>query len=58
MGKILGYPFWDAVILTAVDDEQKRVYEEQLEQKISRKELPLSVPFYVIADPKGPKLGK
>ena len=58
MKELLGYNYWDSVIITAVNDEQKRVYEKQLEQKFARKELPLGVPFDVIADPEGPKLGK
>ncbi|KAK3576413.1 hypothetical protein CHS0354_026750 [Potamilus streckersoni] len=50
-------PFWDVVVITAADEDQKDVYVKQIEQKLSRKELPLGVPYFVISDPPGPKLG-
>ena len=53
----LGAPFWDVIVLTTADEEQKTVFEEQVRQKLERKELPLGVPIHVIADPPGPKLG-
>ena len=33
------------------------MFEEQVRQKLERKELPLGVPIHVVADPSGPKLG-
>lgn len=50
-------PFWDVVVLTAVDSKQKSVYEKQLEEKFGRNELPLGIPFHIVADPEGPKIG-
>ncbi|KAL3878325.1 hypothetical protein ACJMK2_030688 [Sinanodonta woodiana] len=50
-------PFWDVVVITAADEDQKDVYVKQIEQKLCRKELPLGVPYFVISDPQGPKLG-
>ena len=53
----LGSPFWDVVVLTTADEDQKAVFEEQVKQKLERKELPLGVPIHVVADPPGPKIG-
>ena len=50
-------PFWDVIVLTTADHDQKSVFEEQVRQKLQRKELPLGIPIYVVADPPGPKLG-
>ena len=33
------------------------MFEEQVRQKLERKELPLGVPIHIVADPPGPKLG-
>ena len=52
-----GAPFWDTIVLTTADEDQKLVFEEQVRQKLEQKELPLGVPIHVIADPPGPKLG-
>lgn len=49
--------FWDIVVLTAVDEVQKRSYEIQLKIKLDRKELPLSAKYIVVSDPPGPKIG-
>ncbi|XP_060788667.1 fucose-1-phosphate guanylyltransferase [Neoarius graeffei] len=48
--------FWDLVVITAVDEDQRCWYEVQLQEKIRRRELPLSV-YHVIADPPGYKIG-
>lgn len=32
--------FWDIVVVTARDEEQRRSYEEQIELKKSRAEIP------------------
>ena len=32
--------FWNIVVITACDDEQKSIYEQQLELKKARNELP------------------
>ncbi|KAF7695743.1 fucose-1-phosphate guanylyltransferase [Silurus meridionalis] len=48
--------FWDLVVITAVDEDQRRWYEVQLQEKILRRELPLTV-YRVVADPPGYKIG-
>lgn len=48
--------FWDLVVITAVDEDQRCWYEVQLQEKIRRRELPLSV-YHVFADPPGYKIG-
>ena len=56
-GKQCSIPFWDVVVITAIDNAQKQAYEQQISDKIERKELPLGVQFIVISDPIGPKIG-
>eukprot|EP00731_Ephydatia_muelleri_P031181 Em0022g695a len=48
--------FWSIVVITACDDEQKSIYEQQLELKKSRNELP-QVRYLVYSDPCGAKIG-
>ncbi|XP_077784713.1 fucose-1-phosphate guanylyltransferase isoform X1 [Podarcis muralis] len=49
--------FWDIVVITAVDKKQEIAYQQQLSQKLKRKELPLGVQYHVFVDPPGPKIG-
>lgn len=49
--------FWDLVVVTAVDDQQKDVYELQIREKVERKELPLGINYHVFSDPPGSKIG-
>uniref|UniRef100_A0A8B9Q2D2 Fucose-1-phosphate guanylyltransferase n=1 Tax=Apteryx owenii TaxID=8824 RepID=A0A8B9Q2D2_APTOW len=49
--------FWDVVALTAADAQQGSAYEQQLAEKLRRKELPLGVRYHVFVDPPGPKIG-
>ncbi|KAJ8418608.1 hypothetical protein AAFF_G00001070 [Aldrovandia affinis] len=49
--------FWDLVVVTAADEDQKDAYEFQISEKLRRKELPLGIPYHVFADPPGPKIG-
>lgn len=49
--------FWDLVVITAVDEEQRCSYEVQLKEKIHRGDLPPSV-YHVFADPPGEKIGE
>ncbi|XP_034560071.1 fucose-1-phosphate guanylyltransferase [Notolabrus celidotus] len=49
--------FWDAVVLTAVDESQREAYELQISEKVHRKELPLGIHFKVFSDPPGSKIG-
>ncbi len=39
--------FWDIVVLTAGNEEQKKVFQEQIDVKIKRKEVPTSVRYAV-----------
>ena len=50
-------PFWDIVVITALDEGQKHAYDIQLRSKLSRGELPLGVEYHVFYDPPGPKIG-
>lgn len=57
-GKDVGdTPFWDAVVITALDEKQRDAYEIQLQSKLDRGELPLGVKYYAFYDPPGPKIG-
>ncbi|XP_010559836.1 PREDICTED: fucose-1-phosphate guanylyltransferase [Haliaeetus leucocephalus] len=49
--------FWDVVAVTAADAEQALAYQQQLAEKLSRRELPLGVRYHVFVDPPGPKIG-
>ena len=33
-------PFWDIVVVTAGDAEQQKSYEQQLQVKVERREIP------------------
>ena len=50
-------PFWDIVVLTTADEDQKVAYELQIKEKLKRHELPAGIPYHVYADPPGPKAG-
>lgn len=51
------FRFWDVVVLTASDEEQKFAFQCQLEGKLERKEIPSGLPYVVFSDPPGPKIG-
>ena len=51
-----GAGFWDVVVISAGDEEQRAWYEAQLSLKHEARELPL-VTFLVIPDPPGPRIG-
>jgi len=51
------FRFWDVVVLTASDDDQKLAYEMQIAGKLRRREIPQGVDYLVFADPPGPKIG-
>ncbi len=51
-------PFWDVVMLTTADEDQRTAFNLQIEDKMERKELPLNLPIYVVADPPGPRIGQ
>nr|XP_058962921.1 fucose-1-phosphate guanylyltransferase-like [Pocillopora verrucosa] len=56
-GKEVNIPFWDIVVITALDEGQKNAYDLQLQSKLARGELPLGVKYHVFYDPPGPKIG-
>lgn len=49
--------FWDVVVVTAVDENQRKAYELQISEKVDRKELPVGVHYKVFSDRPGPKIG-
>jgi len=49
--------FWDMVVITAVDEDQRSAYEIQITEKLEKKELPLGISYHVFADPPGCKIG-
>uniref|UniRef100_A0A3Q4A8H1 GDP-fucose pyrophosphorylase domain-containing protein n=1 Tax=Mola mola TaxID=94237 RepID=A0A3Q4A8H1_MOLML len=55
--EVLPGEFWDVVVLTAVDADQREAYELQVRQKVDRKELPRGVHYKVFSDPPGYKIG-
>ncbi|XP_075688956.1 fucose-1-phosphate guanylyltransferase isoform X1 [Rhinoderma darwinii] len=48
---------WDVVVITAADKQQERAYQQQIADKLARRELPLGVRYHVFSDPSGPKIG-
>ncbi|CAG2190353.1 FPGT [Mytilus edulis] len=49
--------FWDVVVITTADEDQKEIFDAQLKDKLDRKEVPLNLPIHIISDPPGTKLG-
>lgn len=49
--------FWDAVVVTAVDQSQRQAYDLQIKEKLERKEVPLGIHYKVFSDPPGCKIG-
>jgi fucose-1-phosphate guanylyltransferase len=39
--------FWDVVVITAIDDAQKEYYEQQIQVKLSRREIPRCTKYCV-----------
>ncbi len=35
--------FWDIVVITAIDESQQKYYEDQIEERIRKKEIPKQV---------------
>merc|ERR1712012_726307 len=52
----VGAEFWDMVVISAGDQEQRARYEAQLELKHESGELP-RVQYLVVPDPPGPRIG-
>nr|XP_020462720.1 fucose-1-phosphate guanylyltransferase-like isoform X1 [Monopterus albus] len=49
--------FWDVVVVTAADGNQREAYELQISEKVDRKELPRGIHYKVFSDPPGSKIG-
>lgn len=49
--------FWEVVVVTAADENQRLAYELQIKEKIERKEVPLGIHYKVFSDPPGCKIG-
>ncbi|KAH7955106.1 hypothetical protein HPB49_024568 [Dermacentor silvarum] len=52
----VGITFWDAVVISAADEDQASAFHEQITQRKERNLIPL-VPYHVFSDPPGPKVG-
>lgn len=50
--------FWDIVVLTAADESQRVIFEEQINLKLTNSELPKSAAYMVVCDPPGYKIGE
>lgn len=50
-------PWWTAVVLTASSERQARAYESEIVQRRAQGLLPPGVPFLVVPDPEGVRLG-
>ncbi|KYQ90867.1 fucose-1-phosphate guanylyltransferase [Tieghemostelium lacteum] len=49
--------FWDIIVITAIDEQQKQYYELVINEKIKDAEIPSFIKYLVIADPVGNKIG-
>lgn len=49
--------YWDLIVITAINEKQKKCYEIQIENKKKEKKFPLNFPYLVISDPEGNKIG-
>ncbi|KAI7828978.1 L-fucokinase-domain-containing protein [Gamsiella multidivaricata] len=50
-------PFWDVVVVTAGDVQQRLVYELRINQKLERRDIPTHARYHVIEDPPSSKIG-
>ena len=53
----LGDQFWDLVVITASDEDQRVAFETQIQNKLAKHQIPHGLPYLVYADPPGPKIG-
>ena len=53
----LGDKFWDLVVITASDEDQRVAFEIQIQSKLAKHQIPHGLPYLVYADPPGPKIG-
>ncbi|KAF8940999.1 hypothetical protein BGZ58_003421 [Dissophora ornata] len=50
-------PFWDVVVVTAGDTQQRLVYERRIDQKLDTGAIPQQAKYHVIEDPPSSKIG-
>ncbi|KAF9140521.1 hypothetical protein BGX30_006410 [Mortierella sp. GBA39] len=50
-------PFWDIVIVTAGDKQQKHCYQRRINQKLTDRSIPSRARYLVIEDPPNSKIG-
>ncbi|XP_071088220.1 fucose-1-phosphate guanylyltransferase-like [Haliotis cracherodii] len=50
-------PFWDVVVITTADEDQRKAFQLQIDDKAGRRELPLDLPIHVVTDPPGTRIG-
>ncbi|XP_030836767.1 fucose-1-phosphate guanylyltransferase [Strongylocentrotus purpuratus] len=53
----INFPYWDIVVITAGDEDQKTAYDLQLQEKLARQQLPLGTKYHVLKDPGNVKIG-
>lgn len=54
--KEVGATFWDAVVISAADEDQACAFRIQIDDRKRRSLIPV-VPYHVFPDPPGPKIG-
>ncbi|XP_068599161.1 fucose-1-phosphate guanylyltransferase [Brachionichthys hirsutus] len=54
---VLPGEFWDVVVVTAADEQQREAYELQISEKVDKKEIPLGLDYKVFSDPGVSKIG-
>ncbi|XP_041485711.1 fucose-1-phosphate guanylyltransferase-like [Lytechinus variegatus] len=55
--QVINIPYWDIVVITAGDEDQKNAYDLQLKEKLARQQLPLGTKYHVLKDPGDVKIG-
>ncbi|KAF9550383.1 hypothetical protein EC957_000685 [Mortierella hygrophila] len=50
-------PFWDIVVVTAGDKQQKQCYQRRIDQKLTDRSIPSRARYLVIEDPPNSKIG-
>ncbi|KAK3812272.1 MAG: L-fucokinase-domain-containing protein [Benniella sp.] len=50
-------PFWDVVVVTAGDAQQRLVYEQRINQELDGGRIPSQAKYHVVDDPPGSKIG-
>ena len=49
--------FWDLVVITAINQQQKNCYDDQIRRKLANRQLPSQFEYLVLNDPDGCKIG-